>query len=529
MRTPLKICFLFIFLATPLLSIARSKESKSHALLKREINFVIKSSNTPRTIKGIEIFSRKDRKRLYDFNSGFLLNPASNLKIVTTSFALQRLGIDYKFRTRFIIDGVRRVNTIDGDLVVATCGDPLITHADLDSIAEIISRSGIGKIDGDIVIDVSKFDTVEWGSGWMWDDEPSEYQMFISPACLDHNTVKVLVALDTITHKLSTTTQPTTEFVRIFSTAIADTIDSLCVTRVMRNNTNTILASGKYSPFLPASDYTFSVRHPAEYFGTVFKNMLDKHDIMVQGDVIKESGPIRTAAGGETDTIFTLEHSIDTIITYINKISDNLGAECLLRIVPREIYGQIASAANGIKLEKNFLNECGVDSTQYCIVDGCGLSRYDLITPNAIVKVLNHDLDQPFGDLFLHSLPLSGIDGTLEKRMSQNFLIGNVFAKTGSINGVSTLSGYVLLPKDTLVFSMIMQNFIMSGDSIRAVQDSLCKILSLYDDNPTIFRRNLTKHNVGTYWATYQRMELNKIKKKKRSAEGFHEKLSGER
>lgn len=526
MRSVLTFSIVLIFFVVPSSAKTRFSQAKSQAILKREIDYIIKRSNTPRTIKAVDIYSRKDRKRIYEFNSGFLLNPASNLKIVTTSFALQNLGADYKFRTKFFTNGVRGADTVEGDLVVATCGDPLITHSDLDSIAEAISREGIGRIDGNVIIDVSEFDTVEWGSGWMWDDEPSEYQMFISPACLDHNTIDAHVSLDPNSHKLSISTLPVTEFVHIVSTAVADTVDSLCVTRVMRNDTNIITASGRYSPHFPASDYTFSIRHPSQYFGTVFKEMLEEHGVRVHGNVIKESGQVRMKPAGTTDTLFTLEHSIDTVITYINKVSDNLGAECLLRIVPREIYGQIGSAANGIKLERNFLTHCGIDSTQYYIVDGCGLSRYDLITPDAIVKVLNHDLDQPFGDLFLHSLPTSGIDGTLEKRMDQGFLIGNVIAKTGSINGVSTLSGYVLLPKDTLVFSMFMQNFISSGDSIRAIQDSLCKILSLYVDNPTIFKRNLRIHNVGTYWAMHQRKELDRIKRKQRRLKELHRKLS---
>ncbi len=391
---------------------------------------------------------------------------------------------------------------------MATCGDPIITHADLDSAAGVISQSGIRRIDGNIVIDVSKFDSLEWGSGWMWDDEPDDYQMFISPACLDHNTIMVNVSFDSTTHRLSITTQPSTGFVHIVSTAVADTTDSLFVTRVMTSDTNTILGRGKYSSHLRPFESTYSVRYPAQYFGTVFDEMLAKHGTILHGEVLTEKETSKPER--ERDTLFTLEHSIDSVITYINKESDNLGAECLLRIVPSEIYGEIGSAENGVKLEEDYLAKCGIDSTEYYIVDGSGLSHYDLITPDAIVKLLRHNLDEPFKDVFLHSLPVAGKDGTLDKRMCGEFTKGKVLAKTGSISGVSTFSGYVLLPKDTLVFSMMMQNFITTGDSMRALQDSLCNVLVSYSGSYKTFVHNLRHHDIGSYGATHNRQPLHR-------------------
>ncbi|MFZ1081781.1 MAG: D-alanyl-D-alanine carboxypeptidase/D-alanyl-D-alanine-endopeptidase [Candidatus Kryptoniota bacterium] len=512
MRTVSKFCTLFIFFFASFLASGRTKETKSQSLLKHEINFIIQASKTPRTIKAVEIYSRKNKKILFQANSQLLLRPASNLKIITTSFALQNLGGGYNFKTGFLISGTRHGNTIDGNLIVSTCGDPIITHADLDSVAGIISQNGIETINGNLVIDVSEFDSLQWGAGWMWDDEPGDYQMFISPACLDHNTITVDVSLDSINNRLSITLKPQTGFVRFLSTAVADTLDSLFVTRIMNDDTNTILVSGKYSGHLHPYEDDFSVRHPAHYFGTVFKEMLGKHGIEVHGEVLTEPRDRKQETRNATVTLFTLEHSIDTVITYINKVSDNLGAECLLRKVPNEICGQIGSADNGITLEGNFLRQCGVDSTEFYIADGSGLSHYDLITPAAIVKVLSYDLTQPTdgpnvgsGDIFFHSLPLAGKDGTLEKRMCQEFVTGKVIAKTGSISGVSTLSGYVLLPKDTLVFSMMMQNFIASGDTMRALQDSLCSVLVLYNDNYRTFARNLRHHDIGTYRAIHRK------------------------
>ena len=122
-----------------------------------------------------------------------------------------------------------------------------------------------------------------------------------------------------------------------------------------------------------------------------------------------------------------------------------------------------------------------------------------MITPNAIVKVLRYNLDQPYKDIFIHSLPISGVDGTLEDRMTDDYVCGRISAKTGSISGVRTLSGYVIIPGDTLVFSMMMQNIGWDPDSMDALQDSLCSVLAQYSANSRVFARNLRRYRLGTY------------------------------
>lgn len=475
---------------------ARARETRSEYLLKREIAFIVKQSKSPGTIKAIEVYSKRQSRVIYHSNSQLLLNPASNLKIVTTSCALQNLGGNYNFKTMFEATGRQTADTLFGDLVAVGGGDPILSYSDLDSAAGIISSSGIKYITGNLVIDIAKFDSVQWGNGWMWDDEPQPYAMFISPTCLDHNTITVNVSFDPATGKLLVTTQPETRFVKIACDAIPGFADSLYVTRIMENDTNTIYVGGTYTDDPPPSTYDFSVRHPAHYFGSVLRELLREHGVEIGGKlVVSRNVP---DPYGLRD-IFTFRHSIDTVITYTNKESDNLGAECFLREVPAEVYGEIGSAKNGIDIEKQYLQECGVDTTQYYIVDGSGVSHYDLITPSAIVKVLTHMLGEPTRSIFFHSLPIAGYDGTLADRMTESYVQGKVHAKTGSLSGVSTLSGYVIIPRDTLVFSMMMQNFVGPGDSLIELQDKLCALLTQYRDNSWIFARNLRRYRIGTY------------------------------
>lgn len=502
---------LFLTLISSLPVIAR--ETRSEWLLRREIDYMIARSKSPHTIKAIDVYSTRYRRTIYRRHAALLLNPASNLKIVTTSFALHSLGKDYIFATPFYFAGVQRSDSLIGDLVVVGKGDPIISLDDLDSAAAAISEAGVRVVTGNLVVDISRFDSLQWGAGWMWDDEPEPYAMFIGPAEFDHDVVAVNVSLDSSGRHLVVETEPQTSFIKVEDLARRGATDTINVTRQMIHGVNTIVVTGTYTGYFVPQTYEFSVRHPAHYFGTIYKELLTQHGVYVAGSLsVTRSYPDHLPRV----QVFTLEHSIDTVVTYTNKVSDNLGAECMLRVVPMETANEIGSAKNGIALERKFLALCGVDSTEYYIVDGSGVSHYDLITPNAIVHVLRYDLHQPYKDIFTNSLPIAGVDGTLQDRMMQDYVRGRVHAKTGSIEGVRTLSGYVFNPGDTLVFSMMMQNMAWDADTMRTLQDNICSVLSQYSANSRIFARNLRRFRIGTYGIVrYRRREPVRLERKR--------------
>ena len=497
MRTPSTLLSLFAGLLVFSLSASlHAKETRAERLLRREINYMISRSKSPGTIKAIEVYSRSQRRMIFRSHAGLLLHPASNLKIVTTSFALHSLGSDYVFTTPFEAAGIQRSDSLLGDLVVTGKGDPILSLRDLDSAAKSIYDSGIRVVTGNLVIDVSRFDSLQWGAGWMWDDEPEPYAMFINAASFDHDVVTVSVSLDSSGRNLDVVTDPPTSFIKVQNNAARGLIDSVSVTRELLAGVNTIVVTGTYTNAFSPDSYQFSVRHPGAYFGTVLSELLKSRGVQVCGHlVVSRDYPDQ----GPRVRVFSLSHSIDTVLTYTNKISDNLGAECLLREVPMATATEEGSAKNGIKLEEKFLQLCGVDSTQYYIVDGSGVSHYNLITPDAIVKILRFDLDQSYSGLFFNSLPIAGEDGTLKDRMTQEYVEGKVHAKTGSLSGVSTLSGYIVAPRDTLVFSMMMQNFAVSSDSMEALQDSICSVLAQYNYNARSFAQSLRRYGIGTY------------------------------
>ena len=157
----------------------------------------------------------------------------------------------------------------------------------------------------------------------------------------------------------------------------------------------------------------------------------------------------------------------------INKVSQNLHAEILLRLLGRE-KGNAGTVEGGLEVLKGFLNQAGVPSDQYVFYDGSGLSRQNLVTPHAVVQLLRYAASQSWGASFRYTLPVSGVDGSLSDRFKSLDLQGRIYAKTGSLGGVKSLSGYLTTKRgDQLVFSILSNNFNQPTKRVTDAIDSI--------------------------------------------------------
>jgi PBP4 family serine-type D-alanyl-D-alanine carboxypeptidase len=202
------------------------------------------------------------------------------------------------------------------------------------------------------------------------------------------------------------------------------------------------------------------------------------------------SGSVVTGSTPENAAVLAqhLSPPISDIVKNTNKISDNLSAEVLLKLVGAQKFGEPGTAKKGLRVIKEMLQTMGVDSTGYRIVDGSGVSRYNLITPHLISTLLIEMSKDPgvFVD-YLASLPIAGVDGSLENRMQNTPATGVLRAKTGTLSGISALSGYtVTLAGEKLVFSMIMGHFVGSASGIRKLQDEIGATISAFKRNLSI-------------------------------------------
>jgi len=453
------------------------------AVLGSQIDAVLADSVMSQSNAGIKIVSLKTGQTLYQRNNNKLFHPASNMKVLTTSTALSVLGPTFVFHTDLLADSSAvGEKTINGNLYLRGKGDPDLLSEDLHKLAKELQLSGITSISGDIICDATYLDDLFWGRGWMWDDASAWYWAPISALNVNDNCVELTVEPgEKVGDPLKTRLEPNTSFMQVINTgqtvlrSDSAAIDSFEVLRRWKKPANIIDVSGGRAASHASRTWTIDVIDAPLYVGTLLKEILAEEGIVVAGTVVEG----KTGASA----MLLARHDSETLATSIvntNKVSDNLSAELLLKIVGAEAKGTPGTAQKGISEIYRFLNEHGVDSTSYYLADGSGVSRYNTITPDLMISLLlaMHS-DTRIQAEFKASLPIAGKDGTLDRRMRDSAAEGNLRAKTGSLRGVSSISGYTTTADgEELMFSILMEHFVVGASKIRNVQDRIGALMS---------------------------------------------------
>lgn len=441
----------------------------------QQIDSILDDSALSACIIGVEVRSLGGGTTLYQRNSGKLFHPASNMKLLTTSTALELLGPDYAFRTLIRSDSSIRDGVLQGDLRIQGSGDPLLKTSDLDSLARGVLQRGISTISGDIVGDVSAFDTLSWGAGWMWDDEPDADEAFISPLTVNDNSVEVIVSPGRRSGDPALVTlSPECRYISVINSGIT-TFDTLVphlhVTR--DRGSNRIRVVGRIAPHSPGEHFFLSVWKPELYFLTLFRESLQKEGVKVRG-------VLRTDTASRGMLLAELTHPLDSVLHQVNKPSDNLAAENLLKTIALEKSGRPGSASKGLTAMKEYFATIGIDTSAMVLSDGSGVSFYNQVSPDAIVRLLaKMHGDSVRFKTFYESLPVGGVDGTLKNRFRWTQAERNVRAKTGSLTGASSLSGYVTSADGKLIaFSILCNHFPSQVSILRDVQDRIVEFLA---------------------------------------------------
>ena len=415
---------------------------------------------------------------LYDRNSRLLIRPASNMKLVSSAAALHYLGTTFDFSTVVLADSVTADGIVAGDLYIKGYGNPDLTTGDLDSLVRLLRLMNISKVRGDVVVDASYFDGEFWGKGWMWDDEPEPDEAFLTALSVNDNCVKVIITAGLYDgDSASVATDPPTSYVTV--TSEAETVEDtarvrLEVHRLYKERSNAILISGEIRARRAPITRKVTVWKPELYAGTLLKERLEL-------DSIRVTGSVRT--GLVSERAFELarhEWPLDSVLVNLNKTSDNLSAECALRTIAAELTGDPGSAEAGISMVYEFLSSLGIDTTAIVMVDGSGVSHYNLLTTRMLYTLLQAMAQRPdIFPAFYESLPVAGKDGTLERRMRASSAEGTLRAKTGTISAVSSLSGYVTTTGgELLAFSMSMQSFVGSSSRYKKIEDRVGAIIA---------------------------------------------------
>ncbi|MCL6098971.1 MAG: D-alanyl-D-alanine carboxypeptidase/D-alanyl-D-alanine-endopeptidase [Bacteroidetes bacterium] len=441
-----------------------------------QIDSLLVSDLPNSTQAAISVYDLTENKSVYTHNEKLLLRPASNQKILTTSATYLFLGSDYNFETKIVHTGTIADSVLCGDLYFIGGLDPAFTTHNLDSLVREIKKFGIKEINGNVYGDVSAMDSLFWGEGWMWDDDPYSFAAYMTPLNINKNSVAVVVSPSQPGGIANVETLSNTNSVVIKNSAVTtDTGKTkLKVTRDWLNRKNTIFVSGTISRLSEPDTIALNVFNPTFYFLQLAEESFKRNGVELDGKV--DTLTLRDSA----EVIASSKHSIESVINYTNKNSYNLGAEMLLRALALKYYGKPASAKNGIKLLDSLITLSGLDPKKYSLVDGSGLSFYNLVSTQLIMNVLKYlYLNQPeIYKKIYDSFPVSGTDGSLKNRMKNFPIRGQVHAKTGTISGVSCLSGYIQTRKNhTLAFSVMIQNYTGNSSAARKFQDKICEII----------------------------------------------------
>ena len=441
---------------------------------------------------GLLVADAQTGELLFEQNADRYFVPASNMKLFTTALALATLGPDFRFRTTLeSLVSPSSDGKLNGPLFLVGRGDPNLSNRKLPyaqkeefdgpperaiaELADALVAKSIKEINGDIVGDESYFPRDRYPNGWEIDDMVWEYGAAISAIVVDDNTVQLaLTPGEKAGDHVDAIVNPSTpEFVvdNQVITSAAGVKPDLTLKREPGSNLVTVLGT------LPAKSnprkLTLAIQEPALHAAAMLKRLLEERGIKVDG-VARELS--LSPAAPPDQRVVLAEHlsiPLGESVKLVNKISQNLHTEMLLRTAARQ-KGLWTTPDELSAFPSEFYAVAGIPPGDVVQTDGSGLSRHDLVTPRAIAAVLLYAQKQPwFGDYFV-SLPVAGIDGTLEDRMKNSIAAGRLHAKTGSVEHVRTRSGYADLPSGRrLVFSFMSNNMGSKGHEATDALDAL--------------------------------------------------------
>jgi len=451
-------------------------------VLKSDLDKIVNDKFFERSQIAIEIFDLTEGKSLYSHNNKLLLHPASNMKLLTSAAGLVYLGPDYQLTTTLYYDGITEGTTLFGDLYIVGGLDPDLTSSDLDSLVQAVKTFEKRFIIENIYADISIKDSLYWGSGWMWDDHPDPGAPLLSALNINDNAIEVFVTGNKVGLRGIVSLKPETKYIQVenFSVTVPSNIpNDLNITRDWLNNKNTIIIEGnvRRGEIIDSSEHTekLNLLEPEKYFLTLFKEHLEKEKIFLSGEL-----DIKTLPYGSI-YLAEINRPLVNVLTNLNNESDNLSAEMLLYALALKDSVAPAVAKNGIEIIKSLIDSVGLNPDDYSLADGSGVSRYNLVSAELLIQLLKYMYNHSDFYQYYNSLSIAGVDGTLEKRMKNTKAENNVHAKTGTLVGVSCLSGYVSAENGNLIaFSIMMQNFVEKTSIARSFQNKICELLANY-------------------------------------------------
>ena len=466
---------------------------------------------------GLKIVSLNTGKVVYEQDADKYFMPASNMKNFTVATAMERLGPDFKFVTSVFATAVPDLNGIihgdlriygRGDVSISTAffgtspSDPETYYKGIDRLVDKIATAGVKNIEGNIIGDESYFRGFYIPPTWEWDDLQWYYGAEVSALPINDNAVDLAVLPGTVGGPCLVTISPANTIFQIVNTCTtiaAGATRDLGVNK--RIDRNVLEISGT----MPAGDAgwknSITITHPAELFVAILKQRLEKRGITV-------TGSSRTLAPNFSDSTTAVEVAklesppFREIAAKTMKPSQNMYTETILWTLgedkrsqagkgfppnsvvfgPHSINPKVSSSEAGLDVVKEFLTSIGIPQDAVLQYDGCGMSRHDLITPSAVVALYTYMAKRSANaQAWRDSLSVGGVDGTLAGRFKGTAAAGNIRGKTGTLDQVSALSGYMATAGGEPVVLSIIVNDVAEGRMRTSLIDDIVVALANFD------------------------------------------------
>ncbi len=453
------------------------------AALRRAVDSLVGDTLFRSAMFGILVVDPERGDTLVSHHAGKLFIPASNQKLLTGAVALQLLGPDYRFSTTVSASGPVEAGEVRGNLVVSGTGDPAASTrmagdamVPLRQLADSLVARGIRRVTGALVPGTDAFPDATLGFGWSFDDLDFAYSAGVDELFFNEGVSTVVVRGGAAPGApVTARTAPATTFpaVRVW----ARTVEPVPVPAGQRRprtlavrqdstDAGTVIVEGT----IAAGDstvLTITHRDPTRAY------LAALHEAMTAAGIVVEGG-VSTWRGLPTYPLLAVQSPpLARILPAFEKPSQNQIGEILLKTIGRARTG-MGSADSGARVVREQMLAWGARPDGFVVRDGSGLSRHNVVTPEAIVRVLDAMRRSPHFQLFRDALPVAGVDGTIGNRMRGTPAQGNVHAKTGTLDMVRSLSGYVTTADGhLLLFSILCNNWTVGVREVDRVQDAI--------------------------------------------------------
>lgn len=466
----------------------------AHEQLRRDLRLIFSDRSVDHGLWSVSMHSLRHGETLYNVNSYRMQTPASNQKVLTAAAAADRLGWDHRYTTRIYATGAVDANgALNGDLIVVSDGDPTINPRHparwpiFDDWGKQLAAKGIRTVNGYLIGDDNAFEEPGWAPGWAWDDLALGYGAPVSALQYNENQVELLIGpgLEAGSRGVISVS-PAGSGLTIdhqVTTVAAGQPNRIALRRTPGSDLLTV--SGEVAlGSAPFTEYA-AVDNPTQVYLNAMRVAFHRQGVNIERTPLDIDG-VRMTPDMSKATLLIEDQSppLSEIIDVTLKWSRNIYAETMLRSMSAEATQK--SNAGGIVAVEQTLNRWGIVRDYFLARDGSGLSRYDYLSADALTGVLTYLWADPkHAELFRSTMPVFGVSGNLANRLKGTPASGRVWAKTGSMSQVRSLSGYVLTAEnEPVAFAFIVNGFRVPAREIDAAMDrALLRLISFNHSN----------------------------------------------